>query len=213
MDEPLTNTSVATAADTLIELHRYLADSSAIKTLHGILRSYVRNAHLVPPTEVDDEASELLQNTVRRAIEIADKYHGTGIAPWLLSIAANLLRQKRRSEAQHREKVIPLRDLHQQEYPTLSEEEFFELFTTQIAASNEQESRLLQDLKEAIAHLSADDQLLLNYYINYGYNHNEIAHRLGIKPGAARVRYHRAVNQLRKSLMAYHENGEGETDA
>ncbi len=92
----------------------------------------------------------------------------------------------------------------------LSDEEFFELFTAQIAAMNAQEAHLLQDLKEAITSLSENDQLILTYYIHYGYDHNEIARLLGIKPGAARTRYSRAVSQLRKSLMV---NKGGESDA
>jgi RNA polymerase sigma factor (sigma-70 family) len=213
MDEQRVDTFVATAASTIVELHRYLEDQHSREKLYNILRSYVKKAQLVPPTEVDDETHELLHNVVVRAMEIADKYHGTGITSWLLSIAINLNRQKRKSEANHREKVVPLRDLHRQEYSMLSEEEFFELFTTQIAAMNTQEAQLRQDLKEAIASLSEENQHILNYYIQYGYDHNEIARLLGIKPGAARTRYSRAVSQLRKSLMACNENGEGERDA
>lgn len=213
MDEQQVETSVAAATDAIVELHHYIADPLSREKLYNILRSYVRNAHLVSATEVDDEAYELLQNVVVRAIEIADKYRGTCITPWLLSIAANLIKQKKKSQAIRQEKVVQLKDLHKQNYPMLSEEEFFELFTTQIAAINAQEAGLRQDLKEAIASLSDGDRLILNYYIHYGYDHNEIARLLGIKPGAARTRYSRAVSHLRKSLMAYDENTGGESNA
>src|SRR5262249_34773351 len=129
---------------------------------------------------------------------------------WLLRIAINLIRQKKKSQAIHQEKVVQLRDLHSYSYPMLSDEEFFELFTAQIAAVNVQETQLRQDLKEAITSLPEDDQLILTYYTHYGYDHNEIARLLGIKPGATRTRYSRAVSQLRKSLMA---NKGGESDA
>jgi RNA polymerase sigma factor (sigma-70 family) len=213
MDEQQADTSVVTAADAIVELHHYLEDSLSREKLYNILRSYVRKAQLVPLAEIDDEAYELLQNVVVRAIEIADKYRGTGIASWLLSIATNLIRQKKKSQAIRREKVVQIGDLHRQNYPMLSDEEFFELFTAEIAAMNAQETHLRQDLKEAITSLSEDNQLLLNYYIHYGYDHNEIARLLGIKPGAARTRYSRAVSQLRASLMAYNENKGGERDA
>src|ERR1700730_15065416 len=206
MDAQQADTSVVTAADAIVELHHYLEDSLSREKLYNILRSYVRKAQLVPLGEIDDEAYELQQNVVVRAIEIADKCRGTGIAPWLLSIATNLIRQKKKSQAIRREKVVQLGDLHRQNYPMLSDEEFFELFTAEIAAMNAQETHLRQDLKEAITSLSEDDQLLLNYYIHYGYDHNEIARLLGIKPGAARTRYSRAVVQLRMNLMAYNEN-------
>jgi len=210
MDEKQADISVVTAADTIVELRRYLEDSLSREKLYRILRWYIRKAQFVSPAEVDDEAYELLQNVVLRAMEIAHKYHGTGITSWLLSIANNLIRQKKKSQAIHQEKVVQLRDLHSHSYPMLSDEEFFELFTAQIAAVNVQEVQLRQDLKEAITSLSEDDQLILNYYVHYGYDHNEIARLLGIKPGAARTRYSRAVSHLRKSLMV---NKGGESDA
>jgi RNA polymerase sigma factor (sigma-70 family) len=213
MDEQQADASVATAADTIVALHRYLEDQRSRENLYGVLRSYVRNAHIVSPTEVDDEAYELLHNVVIRAMEIADKYHGTGITSWLLRIATNLIMQKKKSLAIRSGKVVQLGDLHKQNYPMLSEEEFFELFTAEVAAMNTQETQLRQDLKEAITSLSEDDQRILNHYIHYGHNHNEIARLLGIRPGAARARYSRAVIQLRKSLMANNEIRGGENDA
>lgn len=213
MDEQQADTRVVIAADTIAELHHYLAQPFSIEKLYGILRGYVRNAQLVLPSEVDDEAYELLHNVVLRAMEIADKYHGTGMTSWLLSIAKNLIMQKKKSQGIRQQKVILLGDLHKQSYPMLSDEEFFELFTAQIAAENRQTVHLREDLREAIASLPQDDQLLLNYYIHYGYNHNEIAHLLGIKPGAARTRYSRAISRLRDSLMTHNENRGGESDA
>ena len=90
MDEQRADPHVTTAADTVAELHRYLADPSSLGHLYGILRSYVRKADVMPPESVDDEAFELLQNVVVKALEIADKYSGVGVRPWLLSIAKNL---------------------------------------------------------------------------------------------------------------------------
>ncbi len=187
MDERQADISVVTARTTIVELHRYLEDPLSRDKLYSILRSYVRKFLPITPSEVDDEAYELLQNVVVKAMEIADKYHGTGIASWLLSIGINLIRQKKKSQAIRQEKVVQLSTLHRQDYPLLS--------------------------KEAIASLDENDQLLLNYYIHYGYDHNEIARLLGIKPGAARTRYSRAVSQLRILMLAYKDNKGGERDA
>ena len=213
MDEQQANVPVVTAADTIAELHRYIEDPLSREKLYKRLCRYVRNAQIVPPAEVDDEAYELLQDVVLTAMKIADKYHGSGIASWLLSIAGNLLKQKKKKHATRRETVVQLRDLHRQDYPMLSDEEFFELFTAQIVAVNVREAELRQDLKEAITHLSESDQRILNYYIQYGFDHNEIACILGIKPGAARTRYSRAVNHLRDNLMASDAQKGGKSDA
>src|SRR6266581_1745049 len=99
MDEQQADPPIVTITDTIAELHRYLEDPLSREKLYGILRSYIRKARLVSPVEVDNEAYELLQNVVLRAMEIAHKYHGTGIASWLLSIAINLIRQKKKSQA------------------------------------------------------------------------------------------------------------------
>ncbi len=132
MDDQRADPRVMTAADTVEELHRHLADPPSLERLYGILRAYVRNANIVAPENVDDEAFELLQNVVVKAFEIADKYSGVGIRPWLLSIAQNPMKQKKESYTRH-QRIILLGDMHLQTHPTLSEEDFFDVFTAQIA--------------------------------------------------------------------------------
>src|SRR6266700_3960831 len=179
MDEQRADPRVMTAADTVEELHRHLADPPSLERLYGILRAYVRKADVVAPESVDDEAFELLQNVVVKAFEIADKYRGVGVRPWLLSIAKNLMKQKMESQARHQQRVILLGE----------------------------------DLKDALACLSADDQTILNFYIHYGFDHNEIARILQIKPGAARTRYCRALGRLYNIWVSQDENRRGENDA
>jgi RNA polymerase sigma factor (sigma-70 family) len=202
------------ATDTIKELYRFLEDSLLNDRLRKTLCSYVKKLLPVSQAEIEGEAYELMHDVVVRAIEIADKYHGTGMMSWLLRIAINLIKQERKSRAIRRGRVVTLGDLHKQNYPTLSDEEFFEFFTARITMENARTGRLYQDLKEAIHSLSESDQAILNYYHNYGYNHNEIARILSIKPGAARTRYSRAISHLRDRLMACDEsNRGGESDA
>jgi RNA polymerase sigma factor (sigma-70 family) len=213
MDEQRADPRVMTAADTVEELHRHLADPPSMERLYGILRAYVRNANIVAPESVDDEAFELLQNVVVKAFEIADKYSGAGVRSWLLSIAKNLIKQKKESQARHQQQIILLGDMHMQTHPTLSEEDFFDVFTAQIAEERAQIADLREDLKDALACLSADDQAILNFYIHYGFDHNEIARMLQIKPGAARTRYCRALGRLYKVWISQDESGRGENNA
>lgn len=213
MDEQRADPHVVAAADTVEELHRYLADPLSIEGLYGIMRGYVRNANIVAPESVDDEAFELLQNVVVKALEIVGKYRGVGIRPWLLSIAQNLVKQKKESLTRHHRRVILLGEMHQQAQTTLSEEEFFDLFTAQIAEERAQIADLREDLKGALACLSADDQNILNFYLHYGYDHNEIARLLQIKPGAARTRYCRALGRLYNVWVNQDENRRGESNA
>jgi RNA polymerase sigma factor (sigma-70 family) len=184
-----------------------------LERLYGILRAYVRNANIVAPESVDDEAFELLQNVVVKAFEIADKYSGVGIRPWLLSIAQNLMKQKKESYTRHQQRIILLGDMHLQTHPTLSEEDFFDVFTAQIAEERAQVADLREDLKDALTCLTADDQTILNFYLHYGFDHNEIARILRIKPGAARSRYCRALGRLYDIWVNQDESSRGENNA
>lgn len=212
MDEQRADSHVTTALDTIVELRRFLADQSSMDGLYGILYGYVKKANIVAPEKVQEEASELRQNVVLKALELADKYHGMGVRPWLLRIAKNLIMQKK-SQIQRHQCVMPVSKARPQTDPTLSDEECFDLFTTRIAEERTQLADLREDLKEALACLSSEDQHILNCYLYHGFDHNEIARIQHIKPGAARTRYHRAVSRLRDAWTIRTENRRGESDA
>lgn len=213
MDEQRADTRVITAADTVEELSHYLADPSSLKFLSGVLRKYIIRANIVVPENVDEETSDLLQDMVRKAYEIADKYHGAGIQAWLLCIANNLVKQKRTNWRREQQRVVPRNEAHTQTRQTLSEEEFFDLFTLPIAEERERIESLREDLKGILACLSEDDQMLLNFYLHYGFNHNEIARKLQIKPEAARARYSRSLRKLYELWINQDENRRGESNA
>src|SRR6267142_1556131 len=111
MDEQRTDPLVTTVAGPIEELHRYLADSDSRKQLYGVLRSYVSKSGIVPAGEVANETDDLFQDLVRKALEIAYKYQGVGIRPWLLRIAQNLLQQKRESRTRYQQHVILMGDM------------------------------------------------------------------------------------------------------
>ncbi|MFN8654533.1 MAG: sigma-70 family RNA polymerase sigma factor [Gemmatimonadales bacterium] len=55
-------------------------------------------------------------------------------------------------------------------------------------------------LSQALERLDAEERTLIVLRVVEGYSHGEIAALLGIRPGAAQVRYHRALTRL-KSLV------------
>ena len=59
--------------------------------------------------------------------------------------------------------------------------------------------RRIDDLYEAIAHLNADDQQLVNARLQ-DYSYEEIAKETGVSEGTLRVRYNRIVKQLRELM-------------
>lgn len=63
----------------------------------------------------------------------------------------------------------------------------------------EERPRRIDDLYEAIAHLDADDQRLVNARLQ-DYSYEEIAKETGVGEGTLRVRYNRIVKQLRQMM-------------
>lgn len=57
----------------------------------------------------------------------------------------------------------------------------------------------IDDLYEAIAHLPADDQLLITYRLD-GYNYHDIANFTNQSEGSLRVKYSRIIKQLKTML-------------
>ena len=65
--------------------------------------------------------------------------------------------------------------------------------------ATEERPQRIDDLYEAIAHLSADDQMLVNARLE-DYSYEEIAKETGVGEGTLRVRYNRIVKQLRQMM-------------
>ena len=65
--------------------------------------------------------------------------------------------------------------------------------------ATEASPRRIDDLYEAIAHLSADDQMLVTARLE-DYSYQEIAKQTGQNEGTLRVRYNRIVKQLRQLM-------------
>ena len=63
----------------------------------------------------------------------------------------------------------------------------------------EEHPKRIDDLYEAIAHLNADDQQLVNARLQ-DYSYEEIAKETGVGEGTLRVRYNRIVKQLRQMM-------------
>jgi RNA polymerase sigma factor (sigma-70 family) len=215
MDEQRADPQVTTAADTVAELRRYLADVRNIESLYGILHSYVRKAQIVSPTPEGerDATYELLQSVVVKAFELAEKYHGPGLRAWLLSIAQILIKQKRATLARHHQREMLMSEFQEHTQTSLSEEECFELFTAYAVNDPAQQVEIREQIKTSLACLSREDQTILNLNLHYGFNHNEIAHILRIQPVAARVRFYRALNRLRHAWKAQEESKRGDSDA
>ncbi|HEY7415919.1 MAG TPA: sigma-70 family RNA polymerase sigma factor [Ktedonobacteraceae bacterium] len=215
MNDPWTNAPMTISTDTAAELRHYLANDHNIECLYGILRSYIRKSGLVSPDDedaVNDTTYELLQNLVLKAFELVEKYHGSGLRAWLLSIAQNLLKQRRAEWARHHQRETSLSELSEHPRSTSNESEFFDLFTQPALHDPAHSVEIREQLRGALACLSQEDQQIITLNLHYGFHHTEIARLLGITSVAARVRFSRALDRLRNAWNAQEDHKRGESD-
>ncbi len=177
-------------------LRQFIAGEA--ESLLTTLRYYLLRAGLTDGQGATLAAAELLNQVVVEALEHADRFRPSAQPrAWLLGIAANLIKrqQAERAARHHREPLV--RDLCPEAQGTLSEEELFDRLAGLGQAGPAQALEALQGAAAILAHVSDDDRQVLRLAVLHGMNGKELAQALGVTPGAARVRLHRALNRLR----------------
>lgn len=159
----------------------------------GFYREHLQLVRLYLARRVDDPfvAADLTADVFVRAIRGADNYRCDLGPPraWLIGIARNVVADHRRLRAQEDAAVRRLNARR------LLDEDSTERIVERIAAEADARMLLasitdLPDSLRSIVELVAVDKLSVT----------EAAGVLGITPGAARVRYHRARRMLRNSF-------------
>jgi RNA polymerase sigma factor (sigma-70 family) len=168
------------------------------ETLLATLRYYLVRAGLADAQSAALAAVELLNEVVIEALDHADRFRPSGQPmAWLLGIAANLIKRKQVERATRNRREPLVRDLYLDVQDNLSEDELFDW----LAALTVAEPALAWESNEAVsailAHVSKTDQHILRLAVLHDLNGEELAQELGVTPGAARVRLHRALNRLR----------------
>ncbi len=174
------------------------------ESLVGILRYYLARAN-TPGDGLASAASELLNEVVIEALQHEARFEPTGQPrAWLLGIAANLIKRRQVETARRNQHEPLVRDL----YPTLegdlSDGELFDRVANLVGMT---EDELDADAQVAalLRPLSPDDQHIIRLAVLHGLDGDALATELGIHPGAARVRLHRALNRLRTAY--FNEDG------
>ncbi len=195
---------VVQASRQRLEQYVNAESGSLLKTL----RYYVTRAGLATGAGIGQAADEILSEMVVEAFATADRLKpDIHPKPWLLGIAANLVK-RRQTELAKRERREPLmRDLYAQTQDTLSDEELFDLLPV-VTTESQEELEDNEQVTQMLAGLAPSDAELLKLAILHDMNGNELGKALGISPGAARVRLHRALNRLRGSVQARSGNHE-----
>jgi RNA polymerase sigma-70 factor (ECF subfamily) len=143
-------------------------------------------------TQNPDDAEDLLQDTLLKALANKDKFQeGTNLKGWLYTIMKNIFINKYRRAVKSK---IFFDDTEGQYYINSA---------TSGTSRNEGESSLiLKDIRTAIEGLSSKlrDPFMMSYT---GYKYEEIASFLHLPLGTVKVRIHNARQELMKSLTSY----------
>jgi RNA polymerase sigma-70 factor (ECF subfamily) len=116
--------------------------------------------------------------------------------PWLLGIALNLIKRRRADNARRNHREPLLFDLYPDD--TMSESDIIDRFI--IADSPYDAVHHHQIVESLLSQVSSEDEHLLRLAIRHNFDGDDMARELGITPGAARVRLHRAIKRLRQRL-------------
>lgn len=170
------------------------------ESLVGILRYYLSRAN-TPGDSLAAAASELLNEVVIEALQHEARFEPTGQPrAWLLGIAANLIKRRQVETARRNQREPLVRDLYPALEGDLSDGELFDRVANLVGMT---EDELDADAQVAalLRPLSPDDQHIIRLAVLHGLDGDALATELGIHPGAARVRLHRALNRLRTAYF------------
>ncbi len=204
-------TLTVTASDNM-RLIEFITDNVA--SLLGILRSYVRRMGLARGEEVPAVAVEVLQEVVIEALDHADRFNPTGQPmAWLLGIAINVIRRKKVELAKRSQRELSIGELSLAQEEHLSEHELFDQITADSSAEPDQEIAANEQAELLLSLVSPEDQQILMLAFLQGFEREALAKKLGISPGATRVRLHRALKRLRLAWSEQHvKSQEGESN-
>lgn len=178
------------------KLIEFIADNVA--SLLGIIRSYVMRMGLAHGEDVPAVSLEVLQEVVLEALGHKDRFNPTGQAmAWLLGIAINVIKRKKFEFIKRSQRELSMSDLSRMQEEGLSESDLFDQLTANTSAGPDQEIAANEQAELLLSLVSTEDQHILILAILQGFDRDALAQKLGISPGAARVRLHRALKRLR----------------
>lgn len=192
------------------QLLAYLQDNTA--TLLRALHLYVQRAGLASGEQLSAVALEILQETVVEALAHAERYRpGSQPMAWLLGIAVNMIRRHKVASARRVRREVLLGQLTRYEYQPISESDLLDQLISEPEAGPEVEIEANEQAAALLSLVSQEDQLILRLALLEGFDREELGVRLGVSPGTARMRLHRALNRLRAAWSARQHHQRGET--
>ena len=181
-------------------LHEFFAAESEV--LLGTLRLYVVRAGLAAGQGVEAAAAELLGEVSVQALASAGRFRaGARPMPWILGIAANLIKRQQVERAKRAAREPLVGDLAGSAGDGLSEAELFDRLAAIAAGDAGSGLEVDEAVDEILGRVAADDARVIRLAVVHDLNGEELARALGVTPGAARVRLHRALGRLRAAWV------------
>lgn len=181
-----------------------------VESLLGSINLYARRMGLDGGANARGLTVEILQETVVEALDHADNFTATRQpTAWLLGIAVNVIRRKKVEQAKHARREISLGHLAEQHPQSDSEGDIFDRLTLISEAVSDPGQVLESDeqVAEMLSLVSPADQEVLRLGVLEDIDRDALAQHLGIAPGTARMRLHRALRRLRTAWFKQQEAG------
>jgi RNA polymerase sigma factor (sigma-70 family) len=173
-------------------LKRYFEQSG--DSLRRSLRQVVWRSGLAVGDEAVRVADELLSDVVEQALMSAGRLK-TPEEPfaWVMAIGLNLIKRRFSENTRLNQREPLLYDLHPSD--SMTEDELIDMLFPHTVVQERHD----EYVEEILSLLSPEDEQLIRLAILYDLNGEELGAVLGITPGAARVRLHRALKRLREA--------------
>jgi DNA-directed RNA polymerase specialized sigma24 family protein len=199
-EEPATNSSPA-GNNQNQDVLRTAIEREWQNLLTGI-RIYVSRFGLATDSAtLEDTAREILHDTVATGLAKSAKYNNRlEPLPWLLGIAINHIRHRRRAVGIN-SRVVGIADVRLPSDTTLthlSSDEMFDLLMRS-ASANSRSNQL--SANELLSLVKEEDRKILHLAFVEGLRGNALAAHLGISEGAALTRTSRAIARLREAYF------------
>ncbi len=142
-------------------------------------------------TQDSEEAQDLVQDTMLKAITNAEKFQeGTNLKGWLFTIMKNIFINKYR------------RAMKSRIFNDDTENQFYINSSNNASSNGGEGSLVMKDITQAVGKLS--NNLRTPFMMSYaGYKYEEISEHLQIPLGTVKVRIHNARKELMGKLTAY----------
>ncbi len=189
-------------------LRWFLQENAA--QLQAIICGYVAKMGLATGAHIQAVAAEVFQDAALEALAHADRFHPQ-MQPraWFLAIAANILKRYRASVAKRARFEVLVGSLARRS-ELEPEQDVLDRLMACGAPGLEQAVTANEGARELLALISPQDAQLLKQALIDGWDARMLASMMGVSPGTARVRVHRALSRLRKAWQQSEQRKERE---